>query len=702
MDYEKKSREILETMTLAEKIGQMNLGIITEENLNEMLDAIKQGKYGAYLTYADFSNERGMHNKIIEASKESRTGIPILYGKDVIHGHFTVFPIGLGMAASFNPDLAERAFSLSAEEASSEGIFWTFSPMMDIARDPRWGRIAESFGEDTYLSSKMAEAAVWGFQGRNAEDLGKQDKILACPKHFIGYGAVEGGRDANTVEISQHTLMNVYYPPFLAAMKAGAGSIMSGYHDLNGEPVSASYSILTRMIKELGGLDGFIVSDYGTTSQLVKYRYMENEKQAAAITANTGVDMDMCSFCFEKYLESLVEEGKVSLERIDDAVLRILKVKMRLNLWNREVGLLKDKTTFSLSDEAKNLSLDAARQASILLMNKDSTLPLSKEIKKLYVAGPYTYARREYFGCWCLDGVDHVVEPVIDILKRKLDNVEIKYLDYLFAERVLNESDYIDTVIYFAGEGPDRSGERNNIANLRLPEGQEEQIIALSNRGKKVILVVVAGRPLSLARVIPHVSAILYVFHPGTGGSEAIAQILTGEAEPGGRMPVTVPISEGQIPIYYNTIQTRSDRPVHLKYIDMSEKPLYCFGYGLTYTEFKVSEIKTEKKEIGKNESVKISVDVENIGERSGEAVVQCYVRDNFSSLLRPHIELKGFNRVTLKKGESKSVEFILGSDELGYFNHKGEFIVEPGSFSVFVGLDCENTINTEFTVTEK
>lgn len=702
MGYEAKAREILKSMTLSEKIGQMNLGLINKENLNDMLEAFKQGKYGAYLTYEDFSDQRDIHNKIMEASRKSRTGIPVLYGKDVIHGHFTVFPIGLGIAASFNPELIEKSFALIAEEASSEGIFWTFAPMLDIARDPRWGRIAEGFGEDTYLTSRMAEAAVWGLQGRNPADLGKQEKILACPKHFIGYGAVEGGRDANTVEISQHTLMNVYFPPFLAAMKAGAGSIMSGYHDLNGEPVSASYNILTHMIKELGGLDGFIVSDSGTTSQLVKYRYSTDEKQATEIAANTGIDMDMCSFCFEKYLEKLVEEGKVPIERIDDAVLRILKVKLRLNLWNREVEPLKDKNKFTLSSEAKNISVEAARQASALLMNKESSLPLSKDIKKIYVAGPYAKARREYFGCWCLDGVDHVVEPVIDILKRKLDNTEIRHLDYFLSERILGKDDYIDTVVYFAGEDPDRSGERNNIANLRLPEGQEEQIISLSNRGKKVILVVVAGRPLSLVRVIPHVSAILYVFHPGTGGPEAIAQILTGEAEPGGRLPVTVPVSEGQIPIYYNPIQVRSDRPEHLKYNDITDKPLYCFGYGLTYTDFKVSDIKVDRNEIKKNESVRVTVNIENVGDRSGEAVVQCYLNDCVSSLLRPCKELKGFKRITLGKGESKIVEFTLGEEELGFFDHKGDFIVEPGSFRVFVGLDCENTIDTYFTVLDE
>jgi len=701
MDYEAKAREILNSMTLAEKIGQMCLGFISNENLNEMLEAIRQGKYGAYLTYADFSDKKDMHDKIMQASRESRTGIPVLYGKDVILGHFSVFPIGLGMAAGFNPEFAERVFSFIAEEASSEGIFWTFSPMIDVARDPRWGRIAEGFGEDTYLTSRMAEAAVWGLQGRDPEALGKQEKILACPKHFIGYGAVEGGRDANTAEISQHPLMNVYFPPFLAAMKAGAGSIMSGYHDINGEPVSASYNILTHMIKELGGLDGFIVSDFGTTAHLLKYRYTEDEGQAVDITVNSGMDMDMCSSLFTKHLEKLVEEGKIPVGRIDDAVLRILKTKLRLDLWNRKVGPLKDKGQFKLSDEAKSLSVEAARQASVLLMNKDSALPLSKDIKKLYVAGPYVHARREYFGCWCLDGVSHVIEPVIDILKRKLENVEIRHLDYFMSELILSSEDYIDTVIYFGGEAPERSGERNNITNLRLPEGQEEQIISLANRGKKVILVVVAGRPLSLARVIPYVYAILYVFHPGTGGPEAIAQILTGEAEPGGRMPVTVPVSEGQIPLYYNSIQVRSDRPEHLKYNDMTEKPLYCFGYGLTYTDFKVSDIKVDRNEIRKNESVRVTVNVENTGTRSGEAVIQCYINDCVSSLLRPCKELKGFKRVTLDKGESKIVEFTLGKEELGFFNHKGEFIVEPGSFRVFVGLDCENTIDTCFVVTD-
>lgn len=692
-------KKILSSMTLKEKIGQMNLGLVTKENFDEMLIAIEQGKYGAYLSYADFSFDPDFHKKIMEASRKSRTGIPILYGKDVIHGHLTVYPIGLGMAASFNPPLVEKAFNKTAEEATSEGIFWTFSPMMDIARDPRWGRIAEGFGEDPYLASRMAEASVWGFQGRNPEDMKRSDRMLACPKHFIGYGAAEGGRDANTVEISQNTLFNIYFPPFLAAMKAGAGSIMSGYHDLNGEPVSASHFILTTMIKEMGQLDGFIVSDYGTTSQLCVYRYAEDKKQAVAISANTGMDMDMCSFCFEEHLESLVHEGIVSEERIDDAVSRILSAKLRLGLWNRKVHSLKDRSHYQLTDELFELSVEAARHSSVLLVNKNETLPISKELKKLYVAGPYAKATRDLFGCWTLDGVEQVITPVFDCLKEKLQGVELKYQEDSFSDRVVRNSEFCDTVLYLAGESADRSGERNNIASLKLPEGQEEQIMSLANLGKKIILVVVAGRPLSLAHILPYVSAVLYVFHPGTGGAEAIARILTGEAEPAGRLPVTMPVSEGQIPLYYNPIQTRQNRPEHLRYIDMTEDPLFAFGYGLTYTSFDVSDVKTNKPVISINESIQAMAKVRNTGSRQGEAVIQCYIQDCVSSLLRPVKELKGFKRVTLKAGEESVVEFTLGPDELGYFDHQGQWVVEPGRFKVFIGTASDHTVETEFTL---
>ncbi len=701
MEYLEEAKKILASMSLAEKIGQMNLGVVTKDNLSEILEAMRQGKYGAYLSYEDFSYDKEIHKKIMDASRNSRTGIPVLYGKDVIHGHWTMFPIGLGMAASFNPNLVEEAMTVTAAEASSEGIFWTFSPMMDIARDPRWGRIAEGFGEDPYLASRMAEAAVRGFQGRNTDDLKNPDRILSCPKHFIGYGAAEGGRDANTVEISQYTLLNIYFPPFLAAMKAGAGSLMSGYHDLNGEPVSASPTVLTALAKEIGELEGFIVSDYATTSQLCKFRFAEDKKKAAALSVNAGLDMDMCSFCFVEHLEDLVKEGIVPQERIDDAVLRILSIKLRLNLWDREVKPLRDRNNYTLSHNSFELAVEAARQASVLLVNKDSALPLSKDIKKLYVAGPFAKAKNEFFGCWCLDGISHVITPLYDILKNKLKDIEIKYGEDPFTDRVVRNVEFTDTVLYLAGESPDRSGERNNIAHLSLPEGQEEQILSFYNQGKKVILVVIAGRPLSLARILPYVSAVLYVFHPGTGGAEAISRILTGEAEPGGRLPVTVPWSEGQIPLYYNSIQTRDDRPEHLRYIDMTEKPLFSFGYGLTYTHFDIADIKIDRPQIKKTEKVKASICVSNTGMREGEAVVQCYIQDCVSSLLRPVRELKGFKRVMLKADECLEVDFTLGADELGYFNHQGDWIVEPGRFKVFIGTDVDNTLEADFVVTE-
>lgn len=697
MNYAKEAEKILAQMTLTEKVGQMNLVTITAKNLPEMLELAAQGKFGAYLTYEDSSSDPEIYRKLMDASKSSRLGIPVLFGKDVIHGHWTVFPIGLGMAAGFNPALVEEAYGIAAKEASSEGINWSFTPMIDIARDPRWGRVAEGFGEDPYLAARMAEAVVWGLQGKNPGELENEDRILACPKHFIGYGAAEGGRDANTVEISMNTLLNIYFPPYAAAFKAGAGSVMSGYHDLNGEPVSASRFLLETMIKKIGGLDGFIVSDYGTNNQLVNYRFAEDKKQAAGLAANSGLDMDMCSYTFPEYLESLVKEGVVPEERINDAVLRILTVKLRLNLWNRTGALKVDKKKYAIPADYFNKAVEAARQASVLLVNKDSALPLPKDIKKLYVTGPFTNAKKEHFGTWCLDGLEAYTPSVLECLKKKLPDVEIKSDGSAFGDQAIKNSEYIDTVVYMGGESPDRSGERNNISSLKLPQGQEEQILALSRQGKKIILVVVAGRPLSLANVLPHVSAVLYVFHPGTGGGEAIAGILAGEAEPGGRLPITVPWSEGQIPLYYNTIQTRDMRPEHIRYIDLTEKPLFSFGYGLTYTSFEVSDMKLDKILVHNGETVKASVLVKNTGTRAGEAVVQCYIQDCVSSLLRPVKEMKGFRKIPIKPGETVKAEFPLGPAELGFYNLSGDWTVEPGRFKVFIGLDSQDTLEAGF-----
>ncbi len=697
MKFFKEAEKILASMTLAEKIGQMNLVTITAKNLPEMLEQAAQGKFGAYLTYEDSSSDPEIYKKLMDASKSSRTGIPVLFGKDVIHGHWTVFPIGLGMAAGFNPSLVEEAYRIAAKEASSEGINWSFTPMIDIARDPRWGRIAEGFGEDPYLTARMAEAAVWGLQGRKPEELANEDRILACPKHFIGYGAAEGGRDANTVEISASTLMNIYFPPYLAAFKAGAGSVMSGYHDLNGEPVSASRYLLETLIKKIGGLDGFIVSDYGTTSQLCKYRFAEDEKHATGLAANSGLDMDMCSYCFPEHLESLVKEGVVPEERINDAVLRILAAKLRLNLWERSGALKVDKKKYAVPAEYFDLAVESARNSSILLANRDGALPLSKDIGKLYVTGPFANAKKELFGTWCLDGLEAFTPSVLECLKTKLADVEIKHEDALFTDRAVKNAEFIETVVYLGGESPERSGERNNISELKLPQGQEEQILSLSRQGKKVILVVVAGRPLSLANILPHVSAVLYVFHPGTGGGEAVARILTGEAEPGGRLPVTIPWSEGQIPLYYNSIQTRDNRPEHLRYIDLTEKPLFSFGYGLTYTSFKLSGMELDRAAARRGEAVKASVLIENTGARAGEAVVQCYIQDCVSSVLRPVKELKGFKRMRINPGAAERVEFSLGPDELGCFGPSGDWTVEPGRFKVFIGTDSQDTLEAGF-----
>lgn len=678
---------LLASMTLQEKIGQMVLTDAKPENLDQTLEWAREGKVGAFLTYNwQFTSENGW--KIIEASKKSRLGIPILYGKDVIHGHWTVFPIGPGLAAGFDPAAAEKVFTEIAKEASSDGIHWTFSPMLDIARDPRWGRVAEGLGEDPYLASRLAEACIRGFQGRSFEDLSSSSRLLACIKHFIGYGTSEGGRDADTMEISRNTLMNIYFPPFLAAMRAGAGSVMSGYNDLDGEPVSASKEILDGLAKRIGGLQGFIVSDYGTTNQLLEYRFAEDRKRATELAVNAGLDMDMCSGCFMENLETLVKEGKVPLSRIDDAVRRILKMKVALNLWERPIKATVDKKSYVISEDLRSLAREAARKAAILLVNKANTLPLDKSKEKIAVMGPYTDVKEEWFGTWTLDGMMEQVRSAKESLEKEFPEKEFKFFTSPFVDLALEDSRDHEKVIFFAGEHPVRSGETHNLSKLTLPPGQEEMIRTLSRLGKKIILVVVAGRPLNLRDILPHVEALLFLFHPGTGGGEAVAGILSGRLEPGGRLPITFPYDEGQIPIYYNSIQTRKNRRNHLRYQDMRETPLFPFGYGLSYGEFHLSDVKLSKSTVKAGESVEITATVENRGDRDAECVLQCYIQDCVSTKLRPNKELKGFERMKIGKGKKEKFRFVLGPEELGYLDDQGKLVLEPGSFKVAVGFD--------------
>jgi beta-glucosidase len=453
------------------------------------------------------------------------------------------------------------------------------------------------------------------------------------------------------------------------------------------------------LAKKIGGLDGFIVSDYGTTNQLCEYRFAENRKQATARAVNAGLDMDMGSGCFAEHLEELVKEGSVPISRIDDAVLRILRTKLRLDLWNRPLKAVTDKSTYSIPQEFKSAAVEAARKAAILLKNDGPILPLAKDLKKLAVIGPYTEATGELFGTWVLDGMAGFVTPVIKALRERMPGTEIKAVNSPFPDLMLWETKTFDDVVYLAGEHSSRSGERENLTSIGLPEGQEELILTLSRLGKRIILVVVAGRPLNLSRVLPHVAAVLYVFHPGTGGGEAIADILTGAGEPGGRLPMTFPRTEGQIPLYYNAFQERKNRPDHLRYIDMTEKPLFPFGYGLTYTDFRVSDIRIDKTEISLAGSVKVSVELANTGSREGEAVVQCYIQDCVASLIRPIRELKGCQRVKVGPNGVRRAEFVLGPDELGFYLPDGQWTVEPGTFKVFVGLDSRAELSAEFRV---
>ena len=719
---EKRVEAILTKMTLEEKIGQMNQ-ISSYGNIEDMRALIKKGEVGSILNEVDPIRINALQHVAME---ESRLGIPLLMARDVIHGFKTIFPIPLGQAASFDPQVAHDGARVAAVEASSVGIRWTFAPMIDIARDPRWGRIAEGCGEDTYLTSVMGVAMVRGFQN---DSLNSPTSIAACAKHFVGYGAAEGGRDYNSTFIPERRLRQVYLPPFEAAANAGVATFMTSFNDNDGVPSTGNAFILKQVLRKEWGFDGFVVTDWASTTEMIEHGFAADAHEAAMKAVNAGVNMEMVSYSFIKELPGLIKDGKVKESTIDDAVRNILRVKFRLGLFdNPYVDEKKPSVLYAPSH------LEAAKQAAvesaILLKNDKQVLPLQASVKSVAIVGPMADAPYEQMGTWVFDGdKTHTVTPLTAIKQLVGDKVQVIYEPGLTYSRETNQTGVAkavaaasraDVILAFVGEEAILSGEAHCLADLNLQGDQSALITALAKTGKPVVTVVMAGRPLTIGKEVEQSAAVLYSFHPGTMGGPALADLLWGKAVPSGKTPVTFPKEVGQIPIYYahnNTGRPATRDEVLLKdipinagqtsngcrsyYLDAGFEPLFPFGYGLSYTTFKYSNVKLSSTSLKDDDVLKVTFDLENTGKYEATEVAQLYVRDKVGSVTRPVKELKRFTRISLKPGEKKNVTFELPVNELAFWDINMNKIVEPGDFSLWVAPDSQSGEEISFKVVD-
>jgi beta-glucosidase len=720
LPVEVRVADLMARMTIEEKIAQLYQIWVLPENALKSAEFVRKYGVGSRILAStnlagsaiDKQQEAGEINEFQRiALEDSRLGIPILFGRDVIHGFRTIFPIPLGMAAAWDPDLLEQVYSAAAREARSAGINYAFAPMLDIARDPRWGRMAEGSGEDPYLTARNAAAAVRGFQGSSDEEHASPDKVLACAKHYIGYGAAEGGRDYNTSEISETTLRNIYLPPFTAAVNAGLGSLMSGFHDLNGESASGSAYLLTQLLKEELGFEGFVISDWGSVTDLVNHRLADDARDAARLAFNAGVDMEMVTSTYVDHLKDLVELGKVPMERIDEAVQRVLSAKIRFGLFENPYVPLARAAEVQFCADHQALARRLAARSMVLLKNDSNLLPLCKTGQKIALIGPLLNQRSALLGSWTLDGLLSETATLWEAAQAAAPNAFLPQINDTMSDEMLLRARTADVVVYLAGESASRSGENSNSALIELPPGQAETVEALCDLGKPVVLVVFAGRALNLTRLTSRVSALIYAWHPGSLGASALMDLLFGDVDPVGRLPVTLPRHVGQVPAHYNFKSTGKNfdgfgRPVPVvyseaeRYQDLNGAPLYPFGFGLGYTTFSYSAIQIDQTEIGSGDNVTVSALVTNTGRRSGEELAQCYVQDCVASITRPVRELKGFARLLLQPGETRKVSFTLGPQELSFYGLDGTRRVEPGAFKVWIGPDCRAALETAFKIT--
>ena len=716
-DIYRKVDSIMSLMTLDEKIGQtiMYSGdwnktgpYVTSDNMK----FLKEGNLGSMLNVYTSKGTKELQKIAVE---ETRLGIPLLFGYDVIHGFKTIFPINLGIASSWDLKDVEEVARISAEEASASGVHWTFAPMIDIARDPRWGRISEGSGEDVYLTSEIAKSYVKGFQGDNLSHI---NTILACAKHFVGYGAAQAGRDYHTVNMGDNELRNVYMPPFKAAIDSGVETFMTAFNELNGVPATANQYIFKDILRDEWGFNGFVVTDYTAINELVNHGYAENEKHAAELAINSGIDMDMMSGAYRRFLKELIIEGKVDETLINEACRKILIAKYKLGLFDdpyRYSNEQREEETI-YRPEFLESARKIASKSSVLLKNINKALPLNNK-QTIALIGPLAKDKRNIIGSWAAAGDRNgKAISIFQGIKEYLDESNIMFAkgcdinsnNYSGFNEAVNIAKKADKILMVLGEDYNMSGEAASRTNIKLPGIQTELIKTIRDElpHKEIILILMNGRPLDLTIEDSLVDAILEIWYPGTSGGLGVADILFGKYNPSGKLPITFPRNVGQVPIYYNVKNTgrpiSNDNPTEdykSNYIDSPNTPLYPFGHGLSYTTFEYSEIKLSNNKVRESEILKVSSIITNTGEYDGHEVVQLYIRDKVASITRPVKELKDFKKIFLRKGESKTVTFEINSDDLKFYNN-GKLMIESGEFEIAISGTSDFEFNKTFNLT--
>jgi beta-glucosidase len=724
-EIEQRVNALLQKMTLEEKAGQITQIAGMNSHTAEM---IKQGRVGSILGVLGAENVNVAQRAAIE---NSRLKIPLIIGYDVIHGYRTVFPVPLASAGSFDPQLIEQSERVAAKEATASGVKWTFAPMVDIARDPRWGRIVEGAGEDPYLGAVVAAARVRGFQGNNIAD---PQSVVACAKHFVAYGAVEGGRDYNTVDISEALLREVYLPPFHAAVDAGVGTLMSAFNDLNGLPATANHHTLTDILRDEWKFNGFVVSDYSSVHELIAHGVAADDSQASLKALTAGVDMDMADDDYERLIPDLVKSGKLLESVVDEAVRRVLRVKFKAGLFEHPYADPAREKTDILTAQSLQTERKMAQESMVLLQNNNDLLPLKKE-QTVAVIGPLADDKASQLGSWAGNGQAKDAVTPLEGIVAKLGTGHVLYAKGVdippfekglaagvaapaptsatgaagvetsnkpaSIEDAVSAANKADTVILFVGELAGMTGEASSRASLDLPGDQMKLISAVLATKKPVVLVLESGRPLNISWAPEQVPAIIQAWFLGVQAGNAIADVLFGDASPSGHLPLSWPRSVGQIPVYYNHKNTgRPSAPDrwHTGYLDLTKEPVYPFGYGLTYTKFKFSGIKADPS-ISKDGTLHVSAEIENAGKREGTEVVQLYVHDRVAPTSRPVRELKGFQRVTLAPGEHKNIEFTVQAHDLGSYDPDMHWVVPVGTYDAWVAPDSASGVAGTFEV---
>ena len=687
---EKRIDDLISRMTLEEKILQLNQYTLgRNNNVNNVGEEVKKvpSEIGS-LIYFDINPElrNSMQKKAME---ESRLGIPIIFGYDAIHGFRTIYPISLGQACSWNPELVEQACAVSAQEARMSGVDWTFSPMIDVARDPRWGRVAEGYGEDPYTNGVFAAASVRGYQG---DDMSAENRMAACLKHYVGYGASEAGRDYVYTEISAQTLWDTYLLPYEMGVKAGAATLMSSFNDISGVPGSANPYIMTEILKKRWKHDGFIVSDWGAVEQLKNQGLAATKKDAARYAFNAGLEMDMMSHAYDRHLKELVEEGKVTMAQVDESVRRVLRVKFRLGLFERPYTPVTNEKDRFFRPQSMAVAAQLAAESMVLLKNDNQILPLTNK-KRIAVVGPMAKNGWDLLGSWCGHGKDTDVEMLYDGLTAEFGgDAELRYAmgckpqgnDRSGFAGALDVARWSDVVIVCLGEMLTWSGENASRSTIALPQIQEELVKELKEAGKPIILVLSNGRPLELNRMEPLCNAILEIWQPGINGARSMAGILSGRINPSGKLAMTFPYSTGQIPMYYN--RRKSGRGYQGFYKDITSDPLYPFGHGLSYTEFKYGTVTPSATKVKRGDKLSAEVTVTNTGSRDGAETVHWFISDPYCSITRPVKELKHFEKQLIKAGETKTFRFDIDLErDFGFVNEDGKRFLEAGEYHILV-----------------